>query len=200
MRVYVASKNAGKIRELQALFAPAGWELRTYEGYADPVEGEASYADNAALKARALAAQLSAAGITAPALGDDSGLEVTVLDGRPGVLSARYGGAEAPWAERRRMLLEEIAASGRADRSARFVCALHLVAEEGREYAVFEALPGEIAACDQGVGGFSYDPIFTYPPVGKTFGELSDVEKNAVSHRALAARALLRAWPRGSEA
>ena len=132
MRVYVATKNAGKLRELRALFVPFGWEIAVYDGYADPAEGEAFIRRNAALKARALAAQLRAAGVRAAALGDDSGLEVTALGGRPGVLSARYGGTQATWAQRRAILREEIAASGCADRSARFVCALHLVDASGR--------------------------------------------------------------------
>ncbi len=93
MLVYAATTNSGKLRELAALFAGTGWEIELYAGYREPVEGESSYAENAALKARALRAQLVRAGrADAAALGDDSGIEVTALDGRPGVLSARYGG------------------------------------------------------------------------------------------------------------
>jgi XTP/dITP diphosphohydrolase len=205
MRIYAATKNAGKLRELRALFLPLGIEMCAYGGYADPAEGESSYASNAALKARALAAQLRAAGVRGAALGDDSGLEVAALDGRPGVLSARYGGAATSWPERRAMLCAEVAASGRSEREARFVCALHLIDAEGGEYSVFEVLDGEIVFSDRGDAGFSYDPIFLYPPAGKTFGELSEEEKNAISHRARAVRALQAAMgkaspSRGSEA
>jgi XTP/dITP diphosphohydrolase len=199
MRVCAATKNAGKLRELQALFLPSGLEVCVYEGYADPPEGEQSYVGNAALKARALAAQLRAAGLRVPALGDDSGLEVTALGGRPGVLSARYGGTDASWPMRRAMLRAEISASGSTNRGARFVCALHLVAADGAEYAVVEALEGEIAFADRGDAGFSYDPTFLYPPLGKTFGELSEEEKNAISHRARAVRALQEVVSRGSQ-
>jgi XTP/dITP diphosphohydrolase len=198
VRVYAATKNAGKLRELQALFLPLGLEICAYEGYADPAEGDCSYAANAALKARALAAQLRAAGLGAAALGDDSGLEVTALGGRPGVLSARYGGADAAWPSRRARLCAEMRASGCANRGARFVCALHMVDADGAEYAVFEALEGEIAFADRGKAGFSYDPIFLYPPLGRTFGELSEAEKNAISHRARAVRALQAVFLRGS--
>jgi XTP/dITP diphosphohydrolase len=165
--------------------------VREYAAYAQPAEGDTSYADNAALKARALAVQLRAAGISGAVLSDDSGLEVTALGARPGVLSARYGGAAATWAERRRQLLAELAATSSRDRSARFVCAMHFVAEDGWEAAASGALDGEIAPYERGEAGFSYDALFVYPPLGKTFGESTAEEKNAVSHRSLAARALL---------
>ncbi len=196
-RIYIATTNAGKLRELRALCAPLGWEPLVYDGYVAPPEGERSYADNAALKARALAERLRVDGIAAAALGDDSGLEVNALDGRPGVLSARYGGAETPWPQRRAMLLAEVAASGAVDRGARFVCALHLVASDGREHAVLETVEGRIPLVERGAAGFSYDPIFEYPPLGRTFGELSEEEKNAVSHRTRALRALFGEISRG---
>ncbi len=191
MRVFVATKNAGKLRELQAIFAPYGWSLEAFGGYADVVEGESSYADNAARKARALHAQLRAAGVEAGALGDDSGLEVTALGGRPGVLSARYGRAGATWPERRQGLLQEVARRG-SDRAARFVCALDFVAGDGLELTALGEIAGTIALEERGRGGYSYDPIFEYSD-GRTFAELSEGEKNAVSHRARAARSLVAA-------
>jgi XTP/dITP diphosphohydrolase len=135
-RVYVATKNAGKMRELREIFAGTSFAVDTYDDYADVVEGESSYADNAALKARALRRQLEGAGIVAAVLGDDSGLEVRALGNRPGVLSARYGGPDATWSERRRGLIGEVAATGSSDRTARFVCALHFIDAEGRETAI----------------------------------------------------------------
>jgi XTP/dITP diphosphohydrolase len=193
VRVYVATKNAGKLREIQELFAGAPFELATYEGYRDPVEGEVSYAENAALKARALHDQLRAAGISACVLADDSGLEVAALDGRPGVMTAYYGGDGLSWAERRRALLRELERLGVSDRRARFVCALHVIDENGREFSTIGTVDGEIAAAERGELGFSFDPIFLYPPAGRTFSELTAEEKNGVSHRAEAARALLAA-------
>jgi XTP/dITP diphosphohydrolase len=190
-RVYVATKNAGKMRELREIFAGTSFAVDSYDDYADVVEGESSYADNAALKARALRRQLEGAGIVAAVLGDDSGLEVRALGNRPGVLSARYGGPDATWSERRRGLIGEVAATGSSDRTARFVCALHFIDAEGRETAILDTIDGEICPDERGEAGFSYDPIFLLPARGVTFAELPAGEKNRISHRARAAAALL---------
>ncbi len=190
MKIYVATRNAGKLRELESLFSGAPFELATYAEYADPVEGDVSYADNAALKAHALHAQLARAGIAGNVLADDSGLEVFALERRPGVLTAYYGGAELPWSERRRKLIDELAASGSADRGARFVCALHFVSAAGREFATMGTVDGGIAPEERGELGFSFDPVFLYPPAGRTFAELTAEEKNRVSHRAIAVAGL----------
>jgi XTP/dITP diphosphohydrolase len=191
VRVYVATRNLGKLAEMEALFADAPFALATYDAYEDPVEGDVSYADNAALKARALHAQLQRAGRPGNVLADDSGLEVYALDRRPGVLTAYYGGTDLPWSERRRKLLAELAESGSADRRARFVCALHFIDARGRELAALGTVDGEIAAEERGALGFSFDPVFLYPPAGRTFAELTADEKNRVSHRAIAAAALV---------
>jgi XTP/dITP diphosphohydrolase len=191
MKVYVATKNHGKLQEMEQLFGPGPFQLATYPHYEDPMEGDVSYADNAALKARALHAQLLRAGEPAHVLADDSGLEVLALDRRPGVLTAYYGGAELPWSARRSKLIAELAASGSADRRARFVCALHFIAANGREFATMATVDGEITPEEKGELGFSFDAIFTYPPLGKTFGELHAQEKNRISHRALAAAGLV---------
>jgi len=202
MTVYVATKNVGKLRELEALFAgkliggnpivPA-----TFGAYEDPVEGDTSYADNAALKARALHAQLRGAGVVDSVLADDSGLEAVALGGRPGVLTAYYGGPGLAWSERRRALLDEVARTGEGeDRRARFVCALHFIDARGREFGAMGAVDGQIAPEERGELGFSFDPVFFYPPAGRTFAELSAGEKNRVSHRAAAVAALLDAVSR----
>ena len=191
MRVFVATKNPGKLRELRAIFAGTGWDLESYPEYAEPDEGPTSYADNAALKARALRAQLEAAGIDGGVLADDSGIEVNALGGRPGVLSARYGGDAASWSERRAALLRERAATGSDDRSARFVCVLHFIDSARREFSARGEVEGWLATEERGSAGFSFDPIFEYLPAGKTFAEMPEKEKNAASHRARAARTLL---------
>jgi XTP/dITP diphosphohydrolase len=195
--VYVATSNEGKLREMEALFVAAPFVLATFPGYVSPAEGDASYTDNAALKAHALHAQLRAAGLPANVLADDSGLEVEALGGRPGVLTAEYGGNDVSWSERRRRLLAEVAAvpAGEA-RRARFVCALHLIDDGGRELSAQGAVEGEIASEERGERGFSFDPVFFYPPLGRTFAELTPQEKNGVSHRAVAA-ASLRSMMRG---
>ncbi|GAC1421719.1 MAG: RdgB/HAM1 family non-canonical purine NTP pyrophosphatase [Candidatus Velthaea sp.] len=194
MRVYVATTNAGKLREMERIFADSDFQLATYAGYEGPVEGDTSYPDNAALKARALHAQLEHAGNAACVLADDSGIEVYALDRRPGVLTADYGGPGASWPDRRKKLLEEVAASGRADRRARFVCAMHFIDADGREFASMGTVDGLIPERESGAAGFSFDPVFWYPPAQKTFAELSEDEKNRVSHRAIAAAGLIAAF------
>ena len=191
--IYVATKNAGKMRELRALFADSPFRLETCEGYADVVEGNTSYAANAALKASALYQTLQADGRPAHVLGDDSGIEVAALGGRPGVLSARFGGPDATWAQRRALIRSELSAGGTADRSARFVCALHLIPLRGAPLTVERHVKGTISESDRGAAGFSYDAAFWYPPAAKTFAELSEEEKNRVSHRGKAVAALLEA-------
>lgn len=201
MIVYAATSNAGKLRELRAIFASSGWQIVAYDGYAAPVEGDRDYAENSALKARALRAALSVSGVPFGAVvADDSGIEVASLGGRPGVVSARYGGDSATWSERRRMLLEELDATGSADRGARFVCAMHLIDDAGREVSARGEIAGCLAHAERGDGGFSYDAIFELPEDGRTFAELSEEEKNAISHRALAAKALLAVRGKSEEA
>jgi XTP/dITP diphosphohydrolase len=191
VRVYLATKNAGKRDEFKALLAGTGIELLDFPGYRDVVEGEADYAENAALKARALREQLLSAGIEAAVLADDSGLEIDALDGRPGVITAYYGGANLSWPQRRKYVLDELGQQLHPDRSARFVCYLHYIDEEGAETAVDASVDGTIALHDRGEHGFGFDPIFIYPAAQKSFSELSATEKNAVSHRRRAISALL---------
>ena len=189
MLVYLATKNGGKARELRQILAPYGWELLLLRDYREVDETGTTYAQNAALKARALRAQLDAAGNGEPALADDSGLEIAALGGRPGVRSARYGAPEFSWSDRRQALLGEVARAGIQDRTARFVCALHLVRGDGSEASATGILDGHIAQHERGTGGFGYDPIFELAD-GRTLAELGASEKNALSHRARAARAL----------
>ncbi|HEY5256801.1 MAG TPA: non-canonical purine NTP pyrophosphatase [Candidatus Baltobacteraceae bacterium] len=191
MKTYVATKNLGKLAEMRAIFASSPLELETYSAYADVVEDGLDYTANARLKARALRVQLLAAGIAGAVLADDSGLEVTALGGRPGVLSARYAGADATWAVRRGRLLEELAVGAPADRSARFVCALVLLTADGIESDARGEVSGTIVDRLRGESGFGYDPLFVARGDTRTFAELTDPEKNAVSHRGRAAAALL---------
>ncbi len=190
MVVYVATRNAGKLRELRSIFGSAGWTLATHENYEDVAEGVRSYAQNAALKARALYARLAAEGNPENVLGDDSGLEVAALGGIPGIRSARYGGPGATWSDRRARLLAELGLRADSERSARFVCTLHFIARDGTETVAAATCDGSIARSERGHAGFSYDSIFMTAD-GRTFAELSEDEKNRTSHRRLAADALL---------
>ncbi len=189
MLVYVATTNPGKLHELRELTAGSDLHLMVDETYEAAPEGDTSYADNAAAKARSLRASLLARGIHAAVLADDSGLEVAALNGQPGVLSARYGGEQLSWAERRALLVGELSTA--TDRSARFVCVLHFIDEHGAEFVAHASVEGSITLEDRGEQGFSYDPIFWYPPLQRSFAELRIREKNAVSHRAIAMSKLL---------
>ena len=167
-------------------------DLAAFPRVALPPEGEASYADNALAKARAAAA---ATGLTA--LGDDSGLEVDALGGAPGVVSARYGGPGLDDAGRCRALLAALRGVPTARRTARFRCLIALCEPGGREALVEGVVEGVIAEAPRGTGGFGYDPLFFYPPLGGTFGETSEDQKHTVSHRGVAAaraREVLAAW------
>lgn len=191
MKTYVASKNDGKLRELRELFAGSALDIDTYSDYVDVAEDATSYVGNAMLKARALYAQLVDDGIEAAVLADDSGLEVDVLGGRPGLLSARYAGRESTWTQRRALLLSEMNGVPDADRSARFVCVMALIVPRDEPRAAIGIVEGHITTHEIGEGGFGYDPIFCYAPLDRTFAELTADEKNRVSHRRRAADALL---------
>jgi XTP/dITP diphosphohydrolase len=183
VRVLLASTNAHKLEELQALFGQAG--ALSFELAPTPLEVEETghtFAENARIKAEAYAHAFGE-----PALADDSGLCVDALDGRPGIYSARYAPTDA---ERIAKLLGELEGVPEANRTAAFVCAMALVFPDGRVIEVEGRCPGRIADGPKGQGGFGYDPVFYVPEAGKTFAELSAAEKNAISHRARATQQL----------
>jgi XTP/dITP diphosphohydrolase len=193
-RLVLATGNAGKRDELLGLLAGLGYTILSLRDLPEvrlPPEGDASYRDNALAKARAVAG----AGTGAVALGDDSGLEVDALGGRPGVASARYGGPGLADAERVSRLLAELGATAR--RTARFRCVVALVAPWGEEVVVEGVVEGRLTDRPRGAGGFGYDPIFLVPDAGRTFGELTARDKATLSHRAraiAAARPALVRW------
>jgi XTP/dITP diphosphohydrolase len=190
MKMVLASNNAHKLEELQALFGDLGVSLVTQGSLAIPEaeEPHLTFVENALAKARH-ASQLSGL----PALADDSGLSVHALGGAPGVLSARYAtlfGRAKSDDENNAVLLERMA--GQTDRRARFVSVLVAVrsADDPEPLIAMGRWEGEILAQRQGQGGFGYDPLMFIPSLGKAVAELSALEKNAHSHRALAARDL----------
>jgi XTP/dITP diphosphohydrolase len=186
----LATGNKHKLREMRELLP--GLDLKPLpEGVSLPPEEGESFAEIALEKARA--AHLA---IGEPAIGDDSGICVVALGGRPGINSARYGGEGASDEENLEKLLRELAATGSEDRRAYYVCALALVGAEGGEQ-VFEArCDGRLIETPRGEGGFGYDPAFvpdaTGPQDTRTYSELSQAEKNRISHRGLAARRMAR--------
>ena len=188
---YAATKNTGKLRELQEIFEPYGVDVVAWDGYQDPEETAETYVGNAEIKALALHEQLSGAGIRAAVIADDSGLEIAALGGRPGVYSSRYGGENATWAERRALILDEVATSGSNDRRARFVCVLCFIDPEGREVIAEGFADGELSEDERGKLGFASDPIFYDPSEHATFAEFSDEHKNEISHRAKAVKKLM---------
>jgi XTP/dITP diphosphohydrolase len=181
----LATANRAKAREMAALLAGIPFRivnLSDFPGVSLPPEGETSYAENALGKARAVA---SATGELA--LADDSGIEVDALGGAPGVLSARYGGPGLSDPERCEVMLREMASVPREKRTARFRCLIAVVCpRRGRETMVEGVVEGVLLESPRGTGGFGYDPLFFYPPLGRGFAELSAEEKNRVSHRAQA--------------
>ena len=180
------------MRELTDLLAGIPFEIRTLADYQElvmPEETGDTYEANALIKARAVAAHTGLL-----ALGDDSGIEVDALDGAPGVRSARYGGPGLDDRGRVDLLLRSIAQVPDAGRGAHFRCVIALVGPNRGETIVEGACDGFIARESRGTEGFGYDPVFFYPPFGKTFGETPDAAKAGVSHRgraAMAARAAL---------
>jgi XTP/dITP diphosphohydrolase len=150
-----------------------------------PEEDGRTFAENARLKARAYAASTGELVVA-----EDSGLEIDALGGVPGVESARYGGVDATYPEKFAQIHEALRARGANGSTARFVCALALVRGDAVLFESRGTVEGEIAPEARGSGGFGYDPIFFYPPYGKTLGEVSAEEKAAVSHRGKAFAAL----------
>ncbi|HXY95595.1 MAG TPA: RdgB/HAM1 family non-canonical purine NTP pyrophosphatase [Steroidobacteraceae bacterium] len=196
-RAVLASANPGKLRELAALLEPRGFELVSQAALGiDPVpETGTTFLDNALLKARHAAqrAQL-------PALADDSGIEVDALGGRPGVWSARFAAEGASDAANLARLLEELEGVPEARRGARYRCVLVWVrnADDPAPLIGEGTWEGHIALTPRGSGGFGYDPAFVPAGERRTAAELSAEEKNQVSHRAQALRALVAALEAGS--
>jgi XTP/dITP diphosphohydrolase len=167
-------------------------DLTDFPGVTLPAEGETSYADNALGKARAVAAATERL-----ALADDSGIEVDALGGRPGVLSARFGGEGLDDAARNAEMLRALAGVPPARRTARYRALIALCAPDGREAVAEGVVEGILLEHPRGSGGFGYDPLFYYPPLGATFAEIPAAAKHAVSHRGRAmarARLILADW------
>ena len=191
MQILIATQNRGKARELASLFsvpdiefvdlAAAGIEM-------DVAETGATFAENADLKASAYGRR---SGLLT--LADDSGLVVDALGGAPGVLSARYAGDGASDSQRIAKLLDELAGTDASRRAARFICAMSIATGDGEIVFRSEGVcSGRIIDAPRGELGFGYDPVFLPQGYDKTFGELPSSVKDAVSHRALAARSALR--------
>lgn len=188
-KLLLATSNQGKIREFTGLLS--GLQIQVVglnEFRVDEVEETGTtFEQNARLKALGYARQTGLI-----AIADDSGLEVNALNGRPGVLSARYGGSEMPFDRKLELLLQEIQQSGCVDRSARFVSAAAIADATGEILLTTEGTcEGSIARDPRGSRGFGYDPIFIPNGYTETFGELADEVKAQISHRARSFREII---------
>lgn len=187
-RVVLATRNAHKVGELHEILAALGLDVAIValpEDVPDVVEDGLTFADNALKKARAAAA---ATGLAAVA--DDSGLCVDALNGMPGVLSARWAGAERSDVANLRLVLEQVADVPDEHRGASFVCAAALVLPGGAEHVVEGRVTGRLVREPRGTGGFGYDPAFVPDGEDRTTAEMPPEEKHAISHRGNAFRAL----------
>jgi XTP/dITP diphosphohydrolase len=184
-RLVCASANPDKVAEIEAILHDVVDLVPRPPGVPDVVEDADTLEGNARLKAAAIAAASGDA-----AVADDTGLEVAALDGRPGVRTARYAGEDASYAENRATLLAEL--DGVADRRARFRTVAMVVWPDGREVAAEGVCDGTIATAERGGRGFGYDAVFVPDDGdGRTFAEMDEDAKHAVSHRGRAFRALL---------
>ena len=187
MKIIAATHNKGKIREFREILGKLGFEVISQNEAGIDVEPEETgktFSENALIKARAIAELADGAAVMA----DDSGLCVEVLDGRPGVYSARYAGENATDGDRIKKLLSEL--KGKTNRKAKFVSAIAFIFPDGEEITTIGETHGTIAEEPFGSGGFGYDPVFVSDKLGKTFAEASPEEKNSVSHRGASLSAL----------
>lgn len=191
MRIIFATGNEGKMREIRAILGDMEIEVRSMkeEGLALDIEEDGStFEENARIKADAVAKALAAQGKTEECvvMADDSGLEIDALNKEPGVYSARYLGEETPFSEKSEDLLRRLKDVPEEKRTARFVCAIAAVFPGGEEIVTEGVVEGRIGGELHGDNGFGYDPIFYLPEHGRTAAELTDEEKNQISHRSRA--------------
>ena len=183
MKVVLASKNKHKLVEISKITEKFGFDLVLQSELGVDIDVEetgTTFEENSLLKARAV---MEATGL--PALADDSGIAVDALNGEPGIYSARYGFDESldDWG-RLELLLKNTEHVPDGQRQAQFVCVISFITPEGKVIQARGEIHGELTREPAGENGFGYDPIFYYPPLGKTTAELSPEEKNKVSHRA----------------
>lgn len=184
--IMIATSNAHKVEEFREMLEPLGIQVRSLLDLEEKVEIEetgTTFAENAMIKALSVHERL---GI--PVISDDSGLEVDAMDKAPGVYSARFLGYDTPYEEKNQYIMDQV--KGKT-RTARYVCAIAYVEEDGAGHVFTGVVEGVIADHARGEKGFGYDPIFYYPPYGATLAEVSEEKKNAISHRGRALAQLI---------
>ena len=186
MKLVVATKNQGKLKEIQSILSEMNIHVQTLNDYPsipDVIEDGEIFEANARKKA---SVSLTATGELT--LADDSGLVVDALDGKPGIHSARYAETQGDDQANNAKLLKALAHVPNEKRQAAFVCSMVLLSPDGRQWRAEGRCEGVIAKEPRGSGGFGYDPLFFIPAMGKTMAELTGEEKNAISHRGKALR------------
>lgn len=200
-RLLVATTNPDKLREIRAILGHLPVEVLTLKDLApvpEPEEKESTFVENARLKAKYYDRCLDGIDGERPlTVAEDSGLEIEALEGEPGVLSARFLRPDASYPERFAEIDRRLATVPAAKRRARFVCAVTVVKNGATVFETTGTVEGEIANSPKGTRGFGYDPIFYYPPYGRTLAEVSDDEKRRVAHRGEAFRRLASWLERG---
>lgn len=186
--IILASSNKGKVREVQAILADSGIRVvplseTGFEG--DIEENGTTFEENAIIKATAVMKALGK-----PALADDSGLEIDYLGKEPGIYSARYLGHDTPYEIKNKMILEKLEGVPDEERTARFVCAMALAMPDGSVETTYATMEGQIGYEISGENGFGYDPIFYLKEYGMSSAQISPEEKNEISHRGKALRAM----------
>jgi len=200
-RILAATTNPHKLREIRALLSGVPVDLVALDalpGVPEPEETGATFQENARLKALYYSnAWQQSGGAPVLVVAEDSGLVIDALDGEPGVRSARFLRADASYGERFEEIFRRLRERTGQPRSARFICALAAVRHDAIVFETTGTIEGEIADAPRGTNGFGYDPIFFFPPYGRTLAEAGDEEKLRVAHRGHAFRALGR-WLSGS--
>ena len=195
MRIVFATGNQDKMREIREILSDLDMEIVSMEEagvYMDVNESGTSFSENAQIKATVIAQELQDRNQQAGTIvmADDSGLEVDYLHTEPGIYSARYLGKDTSYTEKNNTIIERLHGVPDEKRTARFVCAIAAVMPDGTILSTNESMEGQIGYEISGQNGFGYDPIFFLPEFGKTAAELSEEEKNRISHRGKALRAI----------
>ena len=193
-KIIFATGNAGKMKEIRMILSDLVMQGEPVEIFSmkeaglsvDIVEDGKSFLENAVIKAKATAACVEGAIV----LADDSGLEIDYLNKEPGIYSARYMGEDTPYHVKNANLIGRLDGVPDAERTARFVCAIACVLPDGTVLSTEATIEGRIGYEEKGINGFGYDPIFQVPEFGKSTAELTEEEKNEISHRGKALRAM----------
>ena len=188
-KIIIATSNKGKLKEINELLSHKDVEVVSMKDAGidiDIEENGTTFEENAEIKAKTVCEMTNHITIA-----DDSGLEIDYFGGEPGIYSARYLGYDTPYAEKNAIILERLKDAKESERSARFVCSASAAFPNGKVVTVKETMEGRIAYEISGNGGFGYDPIFFYPPMNQTVAEMGSEEKNKISHRGKAFKALI---------